>query len=184
MTERIVCPSYSANPESRMPTPPVPSPQSPAPARLGRVIAVDYGTVRIGLAISDPERTLASPHSIYTRRDRTQDAKFFQQLAKEERVARFVVGLPVHNDGQESQKSYEAREFGKWLGELTAIPIDYFDERFTTAQAEEHLLAAGLTKKRRKERLDMLAAQILLTAYLEAGCQSDEAPQGLEDRRR
>ena len=99
-------------------------------------------------------------------------------------MSRFVVGLPVHNDGQESQKSYEAREFGKWLGATTNVPVDYFDERFTTAQAEEHLLAAGLTKKRRKERLDMLAAQILLTAYLEAGCQSDEAPRGLEDRRR
>lgn len=148
----------------------------------GRVIAVDYGTVRIGLAISDPERTLASPHSIYARRDLATDAKYFAKLAAEERVSRFVVGLPVHNDGQESQKSYEAREFGKWLGATTNVPVDYFDERFTTAQAEEHLLAAGLTKKRRKERLDMLAAQILLTAYLEAGCQSDEAPRGLEDR--
>lgn len=98
-------------------------------------------------------------------------------------MARFVVGLPVHNDGRESQKSIEAREFGKWLGETTGVPIDYFDERYTTAMAEEHLLAAGLTKKRRKERLDKLAAQILLTAYLEAGCKTDEAPRGLEDRR-
>jgi putative Holliday junction resolvase len=139
--------------------------------------------MRIGLAISDPERKLASPHSIYTRRDRDSDAKFFKRLASEERVARFVVGLPVHNDGRESQKSFEAREFGKWLGETTGVPVDYFDERFTTAQAEEHLLAAGFTKKRRKERLDKLAAQILLSAYLEAGCKSDEAPRGLEDRR-
>jgi putative holliday junction resolvase len=149
----------------------------------GRVVAVDYGTVRIGLAISDPARTLASPLSIYARRDRVADGTFFQKLAKEELVSRFVVGLPVHNDGRESQKSFEAREFGKWLGETTGVPVDYFDERFTTAQAEEHLLAAGLTKKRRKERLDKLAAQILLSAYLEAGCKNDEAPRGLEDRR-
>lgn len=157
-----------------------PGPRSPTP---GRVVAVDYGTVRIGLAISDPARTLASPLSIYARRDRAADAAFFRRLADEERVARFVVGLPVHNDGRESQKSVEAREFGRWLGETTGVPVDYFDERFTTAQAEEHLLSAGLTKKRRKERLDKLAAQILLSAYLEAGCRSDPAPLGLEDRR-
>ncbi len=156
-------------------------PHTPAP---GRIVAVDYGTVRIGLAISDPERRFASPHSIYARRDAAADAAFYCKLAAEERVSRFVVGLPVHLDGQESQKSFEAREFGKWLAEATGVTVDYFDERFTTAQAEEHLLAAGLTKKRRKERLDMLAAQILLSAYLEAGCQSDEAPRGLEDRKR
>ncbi|RIK81157.1 MAG: Holliday junction resolvase RuvX [Planctomycetota bacterium] len=168
------------NPESRRPHSPTPDPRPTIP---GRVVAVDYGTVRIGLAISDPARTLASPLSIYARRDKITDAAFFKRLAAEERVARFVVGLPVHNDGRESQKSFEAREFGRWLGETTNVPVDYFDERFTTAQAEEHLLAAGLTKKRRKERLDKLAAQILLAAYLEAGCRSDEAPQGLEDRR-
>lgn len=155
----------------------------PRPLIPGRVVAVDYGTVRIGLAISDPERRLASPLSIFARRDRAGEAAFFRRLVEEERVARFVVGLPVHNDGQESQKSFEAREFGKWLGETTGVAVDYFDERFTTAQAEEHLLAAGLTKKRRKERLDKLAAQILLSAYLEAGCRSDDAPQGLDDRR-
>ncbi|MEX2185554.1 MAG: Holliday junction resolvase RuvX [Pirellulales bacterium] len=168
-----------------MPTPsPAPSPQSPAPAVLGRVVAVDYGTVRVGLAISDPQRTLASPLSIYARRDRAADEAFFRRLVEEERVTRFVVGLPVHNDGRESQKSFEAREYGKWLGETTGVGVDYFDERFTTAQAEEHLLAAGLTKKRRKKWLDMLAAQILLSAYIEAGCQSDESPRGLEDRPR
>jgi putative Holliday junction resolvase len=171
------------NPDSEIPISPARSPQFPAPSAQGRVVAVDYGTVRIGLAISDPERKLASPHSIYPRRDRDSDAGFFKRFAQEERVARFVVGLPVHNDGRESQKSFEAREFGKWLGETTGVPVDYFDERFTTAQAEEHLLAAGFSKKRRKERLDKLAAQILLSSYLEAGCKSDEAPRGLEDRR-
>jgi putative Holliday junction resolvase len=165
-------------PESRPLTP------DPRPLIPGRVVAVDYGTVRIGLAISDPQRTLASPLSIYARRDRAADAAFFRRLVEEERVSQFVVGLPVHNDGQESQKSFEAREYGKWLAETTGVGVGYFDERFTTAQAEEHLLAAGLTKKRRKKRLDALAAQILLSAYLEAGCQSDESPRGLEDRPR
>jgi putative Holliday junction resolvase len=71
----------------------------------GRIGGVDYGTVRIGLAVTDPDRTMASPLEIYTRRNLQLDAKYFQQLAKEERIALWVVGLPVHLDGRESQKS-------------------------------------------------------------------------------
>src|SRR5690606_39255451 len=91
------------------------------------------------------------------------------RLVEEERVTLFVVGLPVHLAGHESQKSHEARQFGKWLHEVTGIEVVYFDERFTTAEAMDHLQQAGLTKKRRKQRLDMLAAHGLLTAFLESG---------------
>jgi putative Holliday junction resolvase len=95
-------------------------------------------------------------------------------LAAEERVVRFVVGLPVHLDGRESKKSIEARQFGQWLGEVTGVPVEFFDERFTSTEAEQYLSAAKLTKKQRKARLDKLAAQILLAAYLE----STEAGRG------
>jgi putative Holliday junction resolvase len=147
----------------------------------GRIAAIDYGTVRIGIALSDPERSIASPHEIYTRRDRAADERYFRNLAVAENVAQFVVGLPAHLDGRESQKSREAREFGEWLAEKTGIPVDYFDERFTTAEAETTLTAAGLTSKRRKARRDMLAAQLLLAAYLESGCRGQIQPGGLDD---
>ncbi len=137
-------------------------------ASSGRIGGVDYGTVRIGLAISDPERKIASPLEIYTRRNPTLDAEYFQRLAREERIALWVVGLPIHLDGRESPKSQEARGFGKWLAEVTALPVEFFDERFTSRNAEEVLQEAGLTRARRKKRLDMLAAQIMLTAYLES----------------
>jgi putative Holliday junction resolvase len=136
----------------------------------GRVAGVDYGHVRIGIAISDPERTIASPLENYTRRGPEADAQRFRRLAAEERIVLFVVGLPLHLDGQESQKSGEARQFGAWLGEATGVPVEFFDERFTSHEAEQLLMAAELTKKRRKKRMDMLAAQIILTAYLEAHC--------------
>jgi putative Holliday junction resolvase len=86
--------------------------------------------------------------------------------------------LPVHTTGEESQKSAEARRFGAWLAETTQLPVRYFDERFTTANAEALLLDAGLTKKKRKDRLDKLAAQLLLTAYLES-TRSDGEPGSL-----
>ncbi len=154
----------------------------PNSAETGRVAGIDFGTVRIGIAISNPGRTIASPMENYTRCGPEGDAQRFQRLASEEAISLFVVGLPVHLDGNESQKSIEARVFGKWLGEATDVPVVFFDERFTTAGAEEHLLNAGLTNKRRKKRRDMLAAQIMLSAFLESHCQGQETPGPLDDR--
>ena len=81
-----------------------------------RIAGIDYGTVRIGIALADTEMGIAGPFENYTRRSPALDAEYFTTLAKEERIGRFVVGLPVHLHGGESQKSTEAREFGKWLG--------------------------------------------------------------------
>jgi putative pre-16S rRNA nuclease len=134
----------------------------------GRLAGIDYGTVRIGVAITDARRTLASPYEIYRRRDAAADGRYFRSLATAEKIVGFVVGLPVHLDGRESQKSREARQFGQWLAETTGLAVAYFDERFTTAEADQFLGAARLTKKKRAARRDKLAAQILLSAYLEA----------------
>ncbi len=137
------------------------------PTLPGRVAGIDYGTVRIGIAVSNPERTIASPLENYTRRSLDQDAKRFERLVADEGIVLFVVGLPIHLDGGESEKSGEARQFGRWLGETTGVAVEFFDERFTSHEAEQFLLAADMTRKRRKKRMDMLAAQIMLSAYLE-----------------
>ncbi len=139
-----------------------------SPPRPGRVAGIDYGHVRIGIAISDPDRTIVSPLENYTRRGPEQDTERFRRLAADEDVVLFVVGLPIHLDGRESEKSQEARQFGRWLGEATGVPVEFFDERFTSREAEQLLLAADMTRKRRKKRMDMLAAHIMLTAFLEA----------------
>jgi putative Holliday junction resolvase len=148
---------------------------------LGRLAAIDYGTVRIGVAITDPSRTIASPLENYTRRTEPLDAVWFLRLAEEERIAGFIVGLPVFVSGDESPKSQEARVFGAWLAKVTSRPVAFHDERYTSAMAEQLLGEARLTKKRRKERLDKLAAQIILTAWLEAQAagNQDRQPQGL-----
>ena len=144
----------------------------------GRIAAIDYGTVRLGIAVSDPAQTIASPYENYTRRDPQQDARYLQRIVADEDVVQFVVGLPVHLDGRESQKSTEARQFGKWLGEQTGVPVDFYDERYTSVEAEEYLLAADLTRQQRKKRRDMLAAQLLLTAYLDADRDADTENPG------
>ncbi|MDX1945943.1 MAG: Holliday junction resolvase RuvX [Pirellulaceae bacterium] len=142
--------------------------------RQGRLAGLDYGTVRIGVAITDPDQRFASPHENYTRRDLAVDAAWLKKLAAEERLAGLVVGLPVHTDGHESQKSAEARRFGQWAGEQTGLPVAFFDERYTSSHAEALLQEAGLTSKQRKQRLDKLAAQIMLAAYLESARDSRE----------
>ena len=145
-----------------------------------RIAGIDYGTVRIGIATADLSVGIAGPYETYNRRSERLDAEYFSTFAKQERIDRFVVGLPVHLSGGESQKSAEARAFGEWLHTLTGVPVEYFDERYTSAEAEEMLLGAGLTKKRRKEKLDQLAAQIMLTAYLEAGAKGQDEPESLD----
>jgi putative Holliday junction resolvase len=148
-----------------------------APTRL---LGVDYGAVRIGLAISDPERRLASPLAVYERRGRDQDAEYFRALASAEDVGALVVGLPIHLDGREGQKAIEARAFGVWLAEATGLPVTFWDERFSTVEAESALWQAGLTHKKRKARRDRVAAQILLQAYLDAGCPAEPAAGPLD----
>jgi putative Holliday junction resolvase len=146
----------------------------------GRLLGVDFGRVRVGLAVSDAERRLASPLATYQRKGRERDAAFFRDLARAEQVVEIVVGLPVHGDGREGAKAAEARAFGRWLREATGLAVLFWDERFTTVEAEAFLRAAGMTDKRRKERRDRVAAQILLQSYLDAGCPGEVKPGPLE----
>ncbi len=134
----------------------------------GRLAGVDFGTVRVGVAISDPRQTIASPLEVYTRRSEKLDAKFFVELVAAEQIVGFVVGLPVHMSGEASEKSREAVVFGNWLAIATGVPVTWFDERYTTAMAREILNQSKLSGKKRKAQLDKLAAQVLLSAFLES----------------
>ena len=145
-----------------------------------RLLGVDFGQVRVGLAISDPDRKFAFPLTTYQRRGADRDAAYFRDLAAREEVGTLVVGLPVHLDGREGVKAAEARAFGHLLAQTTGLPVVFYDERFTTTEAEAALWAAGLTHKRRKARRDRVAAQILLQAYLDAGCPAESAAGPLE----
>lgn len=147
---------------------------------IGRIAGIDFGTKRIGIAITDKDQLIASPYENYDVQNPEKDADRFRAFVKSEDVVLFVVGLPVHMSGNESQKSLEARQFGAWLEQETATPVVFFDERFTTRRAEELLQQAKLTKKKRQRRLDMLAAQLLLSAYLESSRSSAE-PGSLDD---
>jgi putative Holliday junction resolvase len=135
-----------------------------------RLLGIDFGTVRIGLAVSDSERRIASPLAQYRRGGRDRDALYFRQLVEREEIGSLVIGLPIHLSGREGEKANEARAFAAWLSEATGLATAFWDERFTSVEAEHSLWAAGLTNKKRKARRDQVAAQIFLQSYLDAGC--------------
>ena len=140
----------------------------------GRIAAVDYGTVRIGIAVCDPAWILASPLEVRPAKNWREDGDYYCSLLKAEQIVAFIVGLPIHCDGGESQKSLEARKFALWLAEETGIPVRMFDERFTTADAKNRLTPGGFTRKKKKNRIDAVAAQVLLESFLEACRYKDE----------
>jgi putative Holliday junction resolvase len=146
----------------------------------GKILAIDYGRVRVGLAISDPERRFAFPLEVYTRVNPARDAEFFAKLLRNEKIALLVVGLPVRGDGREDQMAAEVRRFSAALVQQCGLPVVHYDERYTSVLAESLLWEAGLTHAKRKERRDKVAAQLLLQAYLEAGCPAESAPGALD----
>ncbi len=146
-----------------------------------RLLGIDHGKARLGLAVSDPDRHIASPLANYTRRDLEQDGRYLRKVIDDEDIGQLVIGLPVHLSGREGEQATAARQFGQWLTELTGLPCVFWDERFSTFEAESSLWQAGLTHKKRKARRDQVAAQVFLQAYIEAGCPAETSPQPLDE---
>ena len=162
-----------------------PATQIPLPAS-GRLAGIDYGTARIGVAISDISQHWASPLETWQCSGTTMsssDEAHFKKLATAEELVGWVVGLPLHISGQPSEKSVEAIAFGNWLSEKTGLGVNWIDERFTTAAAREILNASSLSGKKRKAKLDQIAAQVILKTYLESDRSRIVAPidQTLDD---
>jgi putative holliday junction resolvase len=149
---------------------------------MPRILGIDFGTRRIGAALSDPRRLIATPLEIYERQSTERDARHYRHLVDEEEVDRIVVGLPLHTRGAEGDLAHLARQWGEWIAQTTAQPVFFFDERYTSVDADETLRAAGMRLRDRKAKRDMLAAQIMLQKYLDAGCPEREAtPRPLDD---
>ena len=147
----------------------------------GRVIGIDYGTVRIGIAVSDPGQSIASPLEIWQSRGEKANAKYFKALVQQESPAGFVVGLPLHMSGDSSGKSREAVAFGVWLRKLTALPVAFADERYSTAMAKEICQQLGLSGNKRKAHLDKIAAQVILASWLERQDRQQSPRESIED---
>jgi putative Holliday junction resolvase len=135
---------------------------------VARILAVDYGEKRIGLAVSDELGITASPLMTLVRRSDDETVRQIAQLASKLQVTQIVVGLPRRNDAQEGEMERKVKAFAEKLRQAVSVPVVLFDERFTTRIAEQVLLEADLSRRKRKQVRDRLAAVILLQSFLEA----------------
>jgi len=135
----------------------------PVPTR-GVLIGLDYGSKRVGVAVCDSGQSIASPLQVLQQQPGIE--KQLKQIADEYAAVGLVVGLPVHMSGDEGEKAQEARKFGGQIVTATKLPIVFHDERFTSKMADIAMIGAGLSQQKRKAKIDMLAAQFMLQAYL------------------
>ncbi len=134
----------------------------------GALFGIDFGTKRIGIAISNPEQTMSMPLENYTLRKPDLDAVWLRQLARGYGVRGLVIGLPVHMSGDEGGKAKQAREFGRWAAEATGLPVTWWDERYSSSVADMRMDQSGVSKNRRKSKRDQLAAQVILQSFIDA----------------
>ena len=131
-----------------------------------KVMALDYGDVRIGIAMSDMTRTIASAYENYNRRDEDSDIAHIIDIAKANSVKLIVMGLPYNMDGTESNQTLKTKAFAELLGAKSGIEIKFQDERLTSKLAERMLINADVSRMKRKNVLDKLSATIILQDYL------------------
>jgi putative Holliday junction resolvase len=133
-----------------------------------RILAVDHGEKRIGLALSDPTATIASPFKVINHVSRLMDAAQVANLAAENEVALIVIGQSYDEEGNPNLAGRRAAKFAEVLKEQTQIPIVLWDESFSTQDARATRIEMGVSRKRRSGHMDELAAVMILKSYLEA----------------
>jgi len=140
----------------------------------GRILAVDPGENRLGLAISDPTQTIASPLQVIRSRSDKKNAQEILEIARDQGAVLIVVGLPLHWDGEESAQAGQSKTLTKFLEELGSLPVVLADEYGTTQAAREARLQMNVSREKRSGHLDDLAATILLQTYLETHNSGEE----------
>lgn len=132
---------------------------------MNRYLGVDYGTKRIGLAISDGLGLTASPLEVVSRKELEPTLR---RIASEHNIEAVVVGLPTALGGHEGDAASGARELGEEVGTILGVDVEYVDERFTSRIAENALLESGMKRRGRKETVDKVAAAIILQTFLDS----------------
>jgi putative Holliday junction resolvase len=132
-----------------------------------RVLAIDHGTKRVGLALSDETRTIAQPLSFLPAEPAAKLLDLIKAVVAERMVEEIVVGIPRNMNGTYGPAAEKTREFVASLQQFLTVPVRTWDERLTTVQAHRMLIETGMRREKRKERVDQTAAAILLQSYLD-----------------
>ncbi len=132
-----------------------------------RILGLDVGERRIGIALSDPEKVLAIPFTVIERKGEQADFEAILKIAKEQEVEQIIIGIPRSLNGHLGWQAEKIAAFSAKLSQKTKIPIDTWDERLSTIAAEKALIEAGLKRDERKRHRDALAAALILQSYLD-----------------
>ncbi len=136
-----------------------------------RILGVDYGQKRIGLAISDETEMLATSLEYLPAAGLDKAVAAVADMAQRQGAGKIVVGLPSNLKGEDTAQTGRTRQFIEKLEGVSAVPVERWDERFTSAQAERVLIEGGVRRQQRREKIDQLAAQLMLQGYLDAHAQ-------------
>lgn len=131
------------------------------------VMALDVGSRRIGVAVSDPTGFLARGVQVLERTTLARDLESVQALARTLRAERIIVGHPISLSGEPGPQAKEAEHFADSLREVTTVPVTLWDERLSTLEADRRMQEAGVKGRKRRERVDMVAAILILQSYLD-----------------
>lgn len=142
-----------------------------------RMLGVDYGDARIGIATCDELEILATARDTITSQSMRKNIDAVAAIAQAEKVERIVVGLPLNMDGTEGARVSKTRSFGKVLEKVSGIEVVFFDERLTTVEADERMDEAQIKKSKRKGIVDRIAAAIILQSYLDYYKKSKQGEQ-------
>jgi len=142
--------------------------QKEARTARGKIIGLDVGERRIGVAVTDEKRVVALPECVIERRSLEEDVRALCELARAKGSDRFIVGLPLRLDGSHGPEADDVVKFARKLAERSGMRVEMSDERFSTKEAERHLIRGGVRRKRRRNIVDKMAAQIILQNYIDS----------------
>ena len=135
--------------------------------RIGPFLGMDLGEKRVGLSISDISQSVASNYTTLKKKKFSLFSLELQTIIDKELICGIVIGLPLNMDGSEGPKCQSTRDFAKNFSSIVSLPITFWDERLTTVAAERSLLSADLSRKKRKEVIDSVAAVLILQNLLD-----------------
>jgi putative pre-16S rRNA nuclease len=133
---------------------------------LSRILGIDYGSVRIGLALSDPLKIISRPFKVIINKGSATYSEI-KEIVTSNNVEKIILGLPLYKDGNDSEKTLEVRRFAEELKLELSIPVVLWDERYTSAKANSWLKEMGIDYKKSKTVIDKIAAAIILKDYLD-----------------
>lgn len=131
-------------------------------------MALDLGEKRIGVALTDGLKLAAHPHSVVQRKSRKEDFETYGEIIRSESVSLVVIGLPRHLNGEEGAMARWARDYGTDLSQKLSVPVTFWDETLTSEMAAAALAEQGLSRKKMKDKIDSVAAALILQSYLES----------------